>query len=76
VIGQDVIIGKHVTIGKNVTLENCTIGDYVHIKNGASIGQDGFGWIPATDANSQHIKKPQTKRYSSLTNISDLLLVL
>ncbi len=43
-IDQGVKIGKNCTIESMVTLSCADIGDHVHIKSGAKIGQQGFGF--------------------------------
>lgn len=59
VIGEDVVIGSHSRIAANAKvgartrmdnnvslLHNCEIGSDCHIKSGAVIGGDGFGFAP------------------------------
>eukprot|EP00871_Galdieria_phlegrea_P002951 jgi/Galph1/3657/GphlegSOOS_G2331.1 len=60
VIGKDVRIGSNCQIGCNVCIENCEMGDFCVIHNGACIGQDGFGFL--FDENKQVVKKPQTRK--------------
>lgn len=56
VVGQAVVLGAGCTIGANVSLSHCLIGDRVTIHQGASIGQDGFGFAPDP---AGHVKVPQ-----------------
>jgi len=58
VVGPSVSIGQSTRIGYNVVLSNCSVGDFCIIHNGASIGQDGFGFF--VDDAGQVKKKPQT----------------
>ncbi len=58
-IGAGCIIGKNCIINSNVNITNAIIGDNVIIHNGASIGQDGFGYA---FHNGKHIKVPQLGR--------------
>ncbi|WVZ63101.1 hypothetical protein U9M48_012765 [Paspalum notatum var. saurae] len=57
VVGPSVSIGQSTRIGYNVVLSNCSVGDFCTIHNGASIGQDGFGFF--VDEDGQVKKKPQ-----------------
>ncbi|NDF12956.1 MAG: UDP-3-O-(3-hydroxymyristoyl)glucosamine N-acyltransferase [Proteobacteria bacterium] len=59
VIGDGVIIGKNTTIHAGVHLTHSVVGEHVIIHQGASIGQDGFGF--AFDK-GQHLKVPQLGR--------------
>ncbi len=59
VINSGVRIGDNCHIMANSTLTHCIIGNYVIIKSGARIGQDGFGF--ATDK-GVHLKVPQLGR--------------
>lgn len=45
VIGSAVRVGNGCVIGSHVVLEQCTLGDDVHIQSGAKIGEAGFGFI-------------------------------
>jgi UDP-3-O-[3-hydroxymyristoyl] glucosamine N-acyltransferase len=56
VVGRGVVIGADCAIGANVSLSHCLIGDRVTIHQGASIGQDGFGFAPDP---AGHVKVPQ-----------------
>ncbi|KAK8971500.1 hypothetical protein KSP40_PGU010315 [Platanthera guangdongensis] len=62
-IGSGSIVGPFVTIGQsaniqyNTTLSNCSVGLSCVIQNGASIGQDGFGFFVDNEGNM--MKKPQ-----------------
>lgn len=56
VIGCAVVMGAGCTIGANVSLSHCLLGDRVTIHQGASIGQDGFGFAPDP---AGHVKVPQ-----------------
>lgn len=56
-VGEDTRIGDHCLIYPNVTIrERCQIGNRVIIHSGATIGSDGFGFIPGADG---HTKIPQ-----------------
>lgn len=57
VVGPSVSIGQSTRIGYNAVLSNCSVGDFCIIHNGASIGQDGFGFF--VDEAGQVKKKPQ-----------------
>ena len=43
-VDKGCVIGRHCRIDAHVTLSHCIIGDAVHIKSGARIGQSGFGF--------------------------------
>lgn len=63
VIGDNCVLGKNCLVQSNVSIENCTAGDGVVFKPGSRVGQDGFGFIPASAAGGATTqKKPQTKR--------------
>ena len=47
VIGHGCVIGRNCVIGAQSVVSYAIIGDGVHIYANASIGQDGFGFIPA-----------------------------
>ncbi|RZC46266.1 hypothetical protein C5167_039214 [Papaver somniferum] len=57
VIGPAVTIGHSTKVGYNTALSNCSIGDSCIIRNGACIGQDGFGFF--VDDQGNMLKKPQ-----------------
>jgi UDP-3-O-[3-hydroxymyristoyl] glucosamine N-acyltransferase len=59
VIGPGVCIGRNCVIGANATILQALIGDRVVIHPGASIGQDGFGYLPGPQG---HQKIPQNRR--------------
>lgn len=46
IIGPSCRIGRDCYIGPGVTIQHALLGDRVIIHAGASIGQDGFGYIP------------------------------
>lgn len=58
-IGAGVIIGASCQIDPQVTISHAILGDGVHIKPGATIGQRGFGWALSPDG---HVPKPQVGR--------------
>ena len=43
-IGPGVVLGRSCHVGAGVSLSHALIGDRVHFKPGARIGQSGFGW--------------------------------
>ena len=43
-VGPGVILGRACHVGAGVSLSHALIGDRVHFKPGARIGQSGFGW--------------------------------
>ena len=45
VIGPNVVIGSGCRISKNVSITHSVIGDNVIVHSGASLGQDGFGYV-------------------------------
>ncbi|GLH78151.1 UDP-3-O-acylglucosamine N-acyltransferase [Bradyrhizobium sp. SSBR45G] len=57
VIGADVVIGRDCSIGAGCSITHALIGERVVIHPGCRIGQDGFGYIGATQQ-----KVPQTGR--------------
>ena len=73
VIGPDVVVGRNSRILSHASLSHCTLSNDVVLWNGVRVGQDGFGFHPATkqaDANAdadaeagvdlqQVAKKPQ-----------------
>ncbi len=59
VVGENVELGADCRIGANVSLSHCLIGDRVTVHQGASIGQDGFGFAPDP---AGHVKIPQLGR--------------
>lgn len=58
-LNQGVKIGSDCRIDANVSLSHALIGDRVHIKPGAAIGQRGFGWALSPTG---HTAKPQVGR--------------
>jgi UDP-3-O-[3-hydroxymyristoyl] glucosamine N-acyltransferase len=44
-LGPGVVIGQNCCIGAHVTISCAILGDHVHIKTGARIGQPGFGFF-------------------------------
>ena len=61
-IGPNVNIGDDADIRSHCSITNCDIGDRVVIHNGTRIGQDGFGFIPASEHEPLPQKKPQNLR--------------
>lgn len=61
-IGPNVNIGDDADIRSHCSITNCDIGDRVVIHNGTRIGQDGFGFIPASENEPLPQKKPQNLR--------------
>lgn len=59
VIGYRTYIGENCMIGPNSVLTHAIIGNNVTIHAGASIGQDGFGYIMGAGG---HVKVPQIGR--------------
>lgn len=59
VIGADVRIGRDCSVGAGCSIQCALIGNHVLIHPGCHIGQDGFGFVSATDG---HTKVPQTGR--------------
>lgn len=59
VIGTRCYIGRNCLIGANVSISCSIIGDHVTIHQGASIGQDGFGFAMGPQG---HMKVPQIGR--------------
>lgn len=59
VIGRRSYIGRHCSIGANANILHAIVGDNVIIHQGASIGQDGFGFAMGTQG---HLKVPQIGR--------------
>jgi UDP-3-O-[3-hydroxymyristoyl] glucosamine N-acyltransferase len=47
VIGPGVAIGRNSSIGAGTVITHASIGDFVIIHPGVSIGQDGFGFAPS-----------------------------
>ena len=43
-VGPGVVLGRACHVGAGVSLSHALIGDRVHFKPGARIGQSGFGW--------------------------------
>jgi UDP-3-O-[3-hydroxymyristoyl] glucosamine N-acyltransferase len=58
-VGESVSIGRDCVIGPGATVAHALIGDRVVIHPGARIGQDGFGYLPASTG---HLKIPQSRR--------------
>ena len=56
-LGDQVVLGDSCRIESHVTISHALIGDGVHIKSGARIGQRGFGWALSPEG---HVPKPQT----------------
>ena len=77
-IGADTYIGSHVTIGPGVvigtscqidpqvTISHSILGNGVHLKPGATIGQRGFGWALSPNG---HVPKPQVGRVIIGSNV-------
>jgi UDP-3-O-[3-hydroxymyristoyl] glucosamine N-acyltransferase len=59
VVGPGVKIGRNVSIGAGTAVTHALVGDRVIIHPGASIGQDGFGFVPDP---SEHRKIVQIGR--------------
>lgn len=59
VLGDGVILGDNCLIASGVTLDFCLIGSGVILHPGVRVGQDGFGFAPASD---MHEKVPQLGR--------------
>jgi UDP-3-O-[3-hydroxymyristoyl] glucosamine N-acyltransferase len=58
-IAAGVAVGRDCFIGSNATIQHALIGDRVIIHPGASIGQDGFGFVLGRN---RHAKVPQIGR--------------
>ncbi|MEP3438699.1 MAG: UDP-3-O-(3-hydroxymyristoyl)glucosamine N-acyltransferase [Hoeflea sp.] len=58
-IGEGTLIGRNCNIGHSVTVQHALIGNHVIIHPSASIGQDGFGYVPGP---AGLIKIPQIGR--------------
>ena len=61
VIGPGVVIGRACVLEGHCTLSHTLIGDRVHIKAGARLGQGGFGWA-LDPASLKHQRIPQLGR--------------
>jgi UDP-3-O-[3-hydroxymyristoyl] glucosamine N-acyltransferase len=61
-IGEGVVIGNHATIEGHVSLSHALIGQRVHIKPGARIGQSGFGFFMDPGDMGGHVPVPQLGR--------------
>jgi UDP-3-O-[3-hydroxymyristoyl] glucosamine N-acyltransferase len=59
VIGRGVAIGRDCRIGAHATITHAFLGDRVTVHPGATIGQDGFGFLPSAQG---HRKIPQLGR--------------
>jgi UDP-3-O-[3-hydroxymyristoyl] glucosamine N-acyltransferase len=59
VIGEGVKIGRDCNVGAGSSIQFALIGNHVLIHPGCHIGQDGFGFVSASDG---HKKVPQTGR--------------
>lgn len=62
VIGDGVVIGDHSIIESHVSLSHALLGQHVHIKPGARIGQSGFGFFMDSGDMGGHIPVPQVGR--------------
>ena len=58
-IGKGVVIGQGCRIDAGVVITHTLMGDRVHIKSGARLGQRGFGWALSPTG---HTAKPQVGR--------------
>jgi UDP-3-O-[3-hydroxymyristoyl] glucosamine N-acyltransferase len=58
-LGAQVSVGRDCAIGAGATVSNALIGDRVVLRAGCRIGQDGFGFVMASD---RYIKVPQVGR--------------
>ena len=63
-IGPGVVLGRECHVGTGVSLSHALIGDRVHFKPGARIGQSGFGWAlnHSSADNGRHQRIPQLGR--------------
>ena len=61
VIGEGVVVGECCVFEGHCTVSHALIGDRVHLKPGARIGQGGFGWALDLQA-LQHQRIPQLGR--------------
>jgi UDP-3-O-[3-hydroxymyristoyl] glucosamine N-acyltransferase len=52
-IGEDCVLHAHASIR-----ERCVLGHRVVVQNGASVGSDGFGFVPLKDGTYQKIPQP------------------
>ena len=59
VIGRGVAIGRNCRIGPHATITHAYLGDRVSVHSNATIGQDGFGFVPGAQG---HRKIPQLGR--------------
>ncbi len=66
IIGSNVAIGRNTTIGARAVVTHALIGDNAIIHNGASIGQDGFGFAMGARG---HEKVPQIGRVIIQDNV-------
>ncbi len=66
IIGPNVQIGRGCTIAPRVVVSHTLMGDGVIVHNGASIGQDGFGFVMGPDG---HKKIPQIGRVIIQDNV-------
>ena len=70
VIGKGVVIGDNSEIGPHVSIEFALIGKCAHIKAGARIGQQGFGFfMDDTGHKGGHVPVPQLGRVIIQDNV-------
>lgn len=62
VIGESVTIGENTIIGDHVSLSHAFVGNHVHIKPGARIGQSGFGFFMELEDTGGYLPIPQLGR--------------
>ena len=62
VIGESVSVGHNSIIGAHVSISYAKIGSHVHIKPGARIGQQGFGFFMDQGDMGGHVPVPQLGR--------------
>ena len=61
-VGPRCTLGEGVVVGEGCTLQNCEVGERSVLHPGVRIGQDGFGFYPATSSLAPPEKKPQELR--------------
>jgi UDP-3-O-[3-hydroxymyristoyl] glucosamine N-acyltransferase len=61
-IGEGVIIGDNSIIDSQVSLSHALVGQHVHVKPGARIGQSGFGFFMDPGDMGGHVPVPQLGR--------------